>query len=116
VIAVVDQHEEVVEDSLLHSRFVEWLSLLDRGSLRTLPSIVIWLTTGEEFRAQLVVATSRNRRILLSSDFVLTGPDRGEWPAIIEETFEFHNGGRPLADYEVLPPGCKDRGNAGRCD
>jgi len=86
------------------------------GSLRTLPSIVIWLTTGEEFRAQLVVATSRNRRILLSSDFVLTGPDRGEWPAIIEETFEFHNGGRPLADYEVLPPGCKDRGNAGRCD
>lgn len=102
VIAIVDQYEEAIADELLPARFVEWLSLLDRGDLRTLPTLVIWLTTSEEFQQQLAAATSRNSRILLDGAFKLSGPTRATWPDIIEETFAHHNG-RPLADYEVLP-------------
>lgn len=102
VVAVVDQYEEVVPDEALPARFVEWLSLLDRGAVRTQPTLVIWLTTSREFQQRLADATGRNERILLARDFELEGPARRAWPDIIEETFEFHNRERPLADYEVL--------------
>lgn len=102
LVAVVDQYEEAGSETELPKKFVETLSLIDRAESRH-PTLVIWLTTTREFQKELVEATSRNTRILLSSDFELQGPPEHEWPAIIEETFEFHNHERPLADYGVLP-------------
>lgn len=103
LIAVVDQYEEAVaERSGVPTSFVETLSLLDRGDLRSLPVVFLWLTTSKEFQSLLAVATSRNRRILVASNFELAGPPEGEWPKIIEETFRFHNQDRDLADYEFL--------------
>src|SRR5690606_31893224 len=105
LIAVVDQHEEsVAERGNIPTAFVETLALLDRGALRTVPVLFIWLTTSRDFQAHLADATSRNQRILTSRDFLLEGPDRTEWPSIIEDTFRFHNEGASLADYEVLTP------------
>lgn len=105
LIAVIDQHEEsVAERGNIPTAFVESLALLDRGSLRTSPVLFIWLTTSREFQSHLADATSRNQRILVSRDFSLAGPERAEWPSIIEDTFRFHNAGRDLADYEVLNP------------
>lgn len=102
VIAVVDQYEEsVAERSAIPTQFVERLSLMDRNELRGLPVLFLWLTTSEEFQAELAGATSRNERILLSPDFELHGPDRDEWADIVEDTFAFHNNQR-LADFEIL--------------
>jgi adenylate kinase family enzyme len=103
LVSVVDQYEErVAEHTALPSQFVERLSLLDRGTLRDEPVLFIWLTTSPEFRAELASATSRNERILVSSNFELLGPPRDEWAEIVEETFAFHNHEQPLADFEVL--------------
>lgn len=103
LIAVVDQYEEAVaERGGIPTAFVETLSLLDRGELRTLPVLFLWLTTSQDFQALLATATSRNRRILVSADFELTGPPVEEWPQIIEETFRFHNQDKDLADFEIL--------------
>jgi hypothetical protein len=103
LIAVVDQYEEyVAERSHVPTAFVETLALLDRGELRSLPVIFLWLTTSREFQIGLATATSRNRRILVAQDFELVGPPEADWPAIIEETFRFHNQDRDLADFEVL--------------
>jgi hypothetical protein len=103
LIAVVDQYEEqVAQRTALPTQFVEQLSLLDRGEYRSKPTLFIWLTTSSSFQTELADATSRNRRILLRADFELTGPERELWPGIIEETFEFHNNERSLADFGVL--------------
>lgn len=103
LVAVIDQYEEAVADrGNIPTAFVEALALLDRGELRSLPVVFLWLTTSQEFQAHLANATGRNRRILVSADFELLGPSREDWPQIIEETFRFHNQDRDLADYEVL--------------
>lgn len=103
LIAVVDQYEEqVAESSSVPTQFVERLSLLDRGALRRVPVVFLWLTTSREFQDELATATSRNERILLSGNFELEGPDQTEWAQIVEETFAFHNQEQPLADFEVL--------------
>ncbi|WP_207775362.1 hypothetical protein [Pusillimonas noertemannii] len=103
LIAVVDQYEETVaERGGIPTAFVETLSLLDRGELRSFPVLFLWLTTSQEFQALLANATSRNRRILVSSDFELFGPPTEVWPQIIEETFRFHNQEKDLADFEIL--------------
>lgn len=103
LIAVVDQYEEgVVGRETIPTQFVEYLSLLDRGDLRTIPIIFIWLTTNKEFQELLIRATSRNRRILLNNTFNIEGPEKEEWPLIIEETFSFHNSQKTLADFGVL--------------
>ncbi len=103
LIAVVDQYEEAVaERGGIPTSFVETLSLLDRGELRRLPVLFIWLTTSRDFQTLLADATSRNRRILVAADFELVGPSSNEWPQIIEETFRFHNQDKDLADFEIL--------------
>lgn len=103
LIAVVDQYEENVSDkSSVPTQFVERLSLLDRGALRDVPVLFLWLTTSSEFQAELARATSRNERILVASDFELVGPERDDWAEIVEETFSFHNQEQPLADFGVL--------------
>jgi adenylate kinase family enzyme len=103
LIAVIDQYEEnVAEKSAVPSQFVERLSLLDRGELKDVPVLFLWLTTSADFRADLAAATSRNERILLQRDFELKGPRQEEWAEIVEETFAFHNQEQPLADFEVL--------------
>lgn len=71
------------------------------SSVTTRPSF-LWLTTNRRFQAQLAEATSRNERILASPTFEVSGPASADWPGIIEETFEFHNQGRPLADFNIL--------------
>lgn len=103
LIAVVDQYEESGDRySASPSQFVERLSLLDRGRLRGLPILFLWLTTNWDFHADLVKATKRNERILLAPDFELLGPDQSEWTEIVEETFAFHNHEQPLADFGLL--------------
>lgn len=99
----MDQYEEnVVGFEKIPTQFVEHLSLLDRGDLRNIPVVFIWLTTNVEFRDMLVSATSRNRRILLDNNFSICGPAKDEWPKIIEETFSFHNSEVPLCDYGII--------------
>jgi adenylate kinase family enzyme len=103
LIAVIDQYEENVADkSAVPTQFVERLSLLDRGELKGVPVLFLWLTTSKDFQAELSAATSRNERTLLSGDFELHGPEQAEWAEIVEETFAFHNQEQPLADFEVL--------------
>jgi hypothetical protein len=80
------------------------LALLDRGDLRNNPTLFIWLTTDRGFQADLVNATTRNSRILVSPSFEIIGPAVSDWPKIIEETFSFHNDGTVLADYMLLEP------------
>jgi hypothetical protein len=104
-IAVVDEFEEkVAEKASIPTQFVERISLLDRGELRRKPVLFLWLTTSRDFQRDLVESTSRNERILLSSNFELTGPEKIHWPDIIDETFAFHNKNQPLSDLEVLRP------------
>jgi hypothetical protein len=112
--AVVDQYEEAVAaKGDIPSQFVEWLSLLDRDpEFNNVPWLFLWLTTSRDFQQTLEAATSRNRRILAVKSFELHGPSREEWPTIIEETFEFHNAGKPLADYAVLPRDVEDIGRS----
>ena len=103
IVAVVDQFEEIVstkED--VPSQFIEKISILDRSHLQSIPVIFIWLTTSRGFQKNLVEATSRNRRILLSDDFTISGPEKSEWPKIINETFSFHNDERPLSDFQII--------------
>lgn len=106
LIVVIDQYEEAVAANTdLPRQFVEWLSLLDRDDIfSATPWLFIWLTTSKKFQETLENATSRNRRILLSSAFELCGPDKSDWASIIEETFEFHNDSRSLADFGVVRP------------
>lgn len=109
LVAIVDQYEEnVSQREKIPTQFVEHLSLLDRGELRNLPMIFIWLTTSKEFQALLSAATSRNKRILLSSNFSISGPEKQEWSKIIEETFSFHNSERSLADYQIIDTDIND--------
>ncbi|OXM82884.1 ATP-binding protein [Paenibacillus rigui] len=103
LIAIIDQYEEnVVGKERIPTQFVEYISLLDRGELAGTPIIFVWLTTSREFQRMLVDATSRNRRILLHQNFTITGPNKQEWPKIIDETFSFHNSDNSLADYEII--------------
>jgi hypothetical protein len=103
LIAVVDQYEEAAaQRANVPTSFVETLSLLDRGELRAVRMLFIWLTTDRSFQRALADATSRNRRILVSADFELIGPPSSEWPGIVEETFRFHNQERDLSDYEII--------------
>lgn len=103
LVFIIDQYEENVQGrETIPTRFVENLSLLDRGEFRSIPTVFIWLTTSLEFQKMLVSATSRNQRILLDKAFEIKGPKKSEWPAIIEETFSFHNSGTPLSDYGLI--------------
>lgn len=103
LVAVIDQYEENVQGKeRIPSQFVEHLSLLDRDELKGELVIFIWLTTSTSFQEQLSAATSRNTRILASNAFEITGPNRTDWPDIVEETFSFHNSGTPLADYQLI--------------
>ena len=104
LVVVIDQYEEKVPDAKdIPAQFVEAVALMDRGDLRKLPTLFVWLTTGAAFRDELVAATRRNRRVLLKSDLEIHGPELTDWPGIVEETFSFHNSNRPLADFDVLP-------------
>ena len=103
LIAIIDQYEENVSGKeRIPTQFIEHLSLLDRGELRKIPIIFIWLTTNLGFRDLLVEATNRNKRILLDNRFIIVGPKKEEWPRIIEETFSFHNSEKALADYGII--------------
>ncbi|MGM1030134.1 MAG: ATP-binding protein [Actinomycetota bacterium] len=103
LIAIVDQFEDSVMDrASVPVKFVERISRLDKHELRGKPILFVWLTTDRDFQAALADATSQRERLLVSSDFELVGPPRTEWADIVEETFEFHNAGRELADAGVL--------------
>lgn len=103
LVVIVDQYEENVEGKeKIPTQFVEHLSLLDRSELSGELVIFIWLTTNRDFQKQLESATSRNRRLLASESFEITGPRKEEWPQIVEETFSFHNSETPLADFGVI--------------
>lgn len=103
LVAVIDQYEEVAaQRTAIPSNFVETLSLLDRDRTRLEPILFIWLTTSRQFQTDLANATSRNKRILVANNFEIVTVERGDWPAIIQETFQFHNQDRALSDYEIL--------------
>lgn len=103
LVVVIDQYEEAAaQRANIPTDFVETLALLDRGDLRGEKILFIWLTTSVDFQKSLSDATSRNRRILLRSDYRLFGPPVEKWPSIISETFEFHNQDKSLSDYEML--------------
>lgn len=103
LVVVIDQYEEVAaQKTAIPSTFVERLSLLDRESSTKKHVLFLWLTTSKEFQRGLVGATSRNRRILLRENFEIEGLPRDEWPAIIEETFQFNNQEKSLSDFEIL--------------
>jgi len=81
LIAVIDQFEEVAaQQSRIPKEFVESLALLDRGELRSNPVLFIWLTTDRTFQADLVNATTRNKRILAAPSFEIEGPALKDWP------------------------------------
>lgn len=102
LVAVIDQYEEAARGKeKIPTQFVEKLAALD-ATYRGRPVLVIWLTTSSVFRDQLVEATSRRTRILVSPDFEIFGPAREMWPAIVDETFSAHNHGKELADFEIL--------------
>lgn len=102
LVAVVDQYEEAVaQRTAVPTSFVEALALLDRGELRNTKILFVWLTTSRDFQKSLADATTRNRRIIASSDFMLSGPAKSEWPEIVEETFRFHND-KDLSDFEII--------------
>jgi hypothetical protein len=102
LVAVVDQYEEVAaQKAAIPTSFVEALALLDRGELRNTKIVFLWLTTSKDFQRSLADATTRNRRILLKSDFSLVGPTKSDWPDIVEETFRFHND-KDLSDFELI--------------
>lgn len=108
LIAVVDQYEEqAARKDELPKAFIERLSQLDRNELRQKPVLFVWLTTDVAFRDELAGATSRNERLLLRRGFVLEGPPKGEWAAIEEETYRFHNADATLADVGILPADLK---------
>lgn len=103
LVFVIDQYEEVSgEREAIPKRFVEYVSMIDRSATGKHPVLFMWLTTSVEFQRLLSEATTRNRRVLASSDFELKGPPRQDWTTIIEQTFSFHNHGRSLADFGLL--------------
>ena len=103
LVTIIDQYEESVQGKeKIPSQFIEHISLLDRDELKGELVIFVWLTTSKQFQKQLADATSRNSRILIDGEFEIKGPDRKEWPDIVEETFSFHNEGIPLADYGII--------------
>ena len=103
LIAIIDQYEETVSGKeMIPTQFVEYLSLLDRGELRSSEILFIWLSTNLEFCGRLAQATTRNRRILLREQYTISGPPKSAWASIIEETFSFHNAEKALADYGVI--------------
>ena len=103
LVCVVDQYEEdVARREDVPTAFVETISRLDRDRQKAFRVLFLWLTTDKEFQASLENATSRNRRVLLTSGFEIQGPPKEEWPDIIEETFSFHNESRKLSDFDVL--------------
>lgn len=109
LIAVVDQFEEVAaQQSRIPKEFIESLALLDRSELRDSSTLFIWLTTDRQFQADLVNATTRNRRVLATPNFEIIGPTISDWPKIIEETFSFHNKGQVLADHQILDADLRD--------
>ena len=102
LVAVVDQFEEAAKGrEQIPTQFVEKLAALD-ASFKERPVLVIWLTTSEDFRDQLVAATKRRSRILVEASFEIVGPARSAWAEIISDTFSYHNSGRELADFEIL--------------
>ena len=102
IVAVIDQFEEgVARREDIPTRFVEALSHLDRANFPT-PVLFLWLTTSRDFQRELAAATSRNSRLLVADSFELEPLARADWPDVIEETFEFHNESRELADFQVL--------------
>lgn len=105
LIAVVDQFEEQVKGrENIPTEFVEKISLLDRSDLRGKKIVFLWLTTDTEFQQRLEAACSRNTRLLVSSRFSVSGPPKSDWSRIVEETFSFHNDGKPLADFGIVAP------------
>ncbi|MEZ6046787.1 MAG: hypothetical protein R3C11_14650 [Planctomycetaceae bacterium] len=103
LVLIVDQYEENVKGKeSIPTQFIEYLSLLDRDEFRHIPAIFLWLTTSKTFRDALVEATTRNKRILQADNFEIYGPQKVEWPKIIEETFSFHNSEKQLADYTII--------------
>lgn len=103
IVAVIDQYEEVAaQRTAIPSAFVEAISIMDRSRGGLGSVLFIWLTTSREFQSDLSSATSRNQRILISSDFELEGISCSNWPPIIEETFQFHNQDKTLSDFEIL--------------
>lgn len=103
IVAVIDQYEEVAaQKTAVPSSFVETLSIIDRDKDKIRDALFVWLTTSRDFQRDLVLATSRNRRILVTDDFEIQSVEKSEWPQIIEETFQFHNQEKTLSDYEIL--------------
>ncbi len=103
LIPIVDQFEEnVAGKETIPTQFIEFISLFDRNELKEIPTIFIWLTTSREFQKSLVDATSRNRRVLISSDLAITGPNKENWTQIIKDTFSIHNQEKELADYLII--------------
>lgn len=103
LIPIVDQFEEnVAGKEKIPSQFIEYISLFDRNELKEVPTIFIWLTTSKDFQDLLTTATSRNKRILLTSGFVIEGPEKNLWTGIIKDTFSVHNHEKDLADYLII--------------
>jgi len=103
LIVIIDQYEEAAaQRASIPTDFVERIALLDRGELKGAKVLFVWLTTSLEFQKSLVGATSRNRRILACANFQVVGPSPEMWPNIIDETFQFHNNDKQLADYHIL--------------
>jgi len=103
LIPIIDQFEEnVAGKENIPTQFIEFISLFDRNELKEIPTIFIWLTTSREFQKSLVDATSRNRRVLISEDFVIDGPNKGSWTQIVKDTFSIHNQEKELSDYLII--------------
>jgi hypothetical protein len=109
-IYVIDQFEEVsANKERIPGEIIELLSIMDRkDEIKGRIIIVLWLTTDEEFRNSLVEKTSRNTRILVTPDFNIVGPDKGDWSSIIMETFREHNSDQQLENYEILESDIED--------
>ena len=102
LLPIVDQFEESVSGKeKIPTQFIEFISLFDRNELRQIPTIFIWLTTHIDFQKSLVAATTRNKRILISADFEVKGPEKRLWTQIIKDTFSIHNHEKELSDYLI---------------
>ncbi len=102
-IAIIDQFEEqVVGRENIPTEFVEKISILDRTTLKDSKIIFLWLTTDALFQKRLEQACSRNTRLLIQSNFTITGPIKKDWLRIVEETFSFHNSEKPLSDFGIV--------------
>ena len=102
-IVIIDQFEEQVSGrENIPTEFVEKISILDRTDLKDKCILFIWLTTDRTFQSRLENACTRNRRLLLESGFHISGPPKSQWGDIVDETFSFHNGEKPLSDFGVV--------------